>query len=129
MLTAAIAAVALIGVALQINENDRLQREQGARETYREFLKLGIEHPDLSNADWCSIRHDDTRAAYEHYVEYALYTAEQVLAADPAWHGPMTQALQPHSSYLCSRRDWRNYSLSVQGVIDELECGAITTCS
>jgi hypothetical protein len=128
LLTALVAVIALVGVKLQIDENDRLQREQSARETYREFLKLGIERPNLANNDWCRIEDNNARTAYEHYVEYALYTAEQVLAVDAAWQAPMVQALRPHSSYLCSKRDWENYSASVQTLADGLGCVAISGC-
>lgn len=129
LLTALVAVVALLGVKWQLDENDRLQREQGARETYREFLKLGMERPDLATGDICRISDPDRQTAYAHYVEYALYTAEQVLAADPEWQEPMRQALEPHSNYLCGKQDWESYSVPVQGLVDKSWCeGANPTC-
>lgn len=125
LMTVIVAVIALAGVKWQLDENDRLQREQGARETYREFLKLSIERPELGTADWCQIEGRDTAAAYEHYVEYALYTAEQVLAADPAWNGPMLQALQPHAAYLCAKADWAAYSVPVQRLSESLDCATV----
>lgn len=122
LLTVVVAVVAIFGVTWQLEENDRLQREQGARDTYREFLRLGIEKPDLAVADWCTIADRDTRTAYEHYVEYALYTAEQVMAADPGWSLAMRDALQPHASYLCVKSDWDAYSLPVQRLVSNLDC-------
>jgi hypothetical protein len=128
LLTALVAVVALAGVKLQLDENDRLQREQGARESYREFLKLGIERPDLANADWCLLETDQNRTAYSGYVEYALYTAEQVIAADAAWEQPMRQVLQPHASYLCQKSDWDSYSAATQRLVGTLDCTGLRHC-
>lgn len=128
LLTALVAVVALLGVKLQLDENDRLQREQAARETYREFLKLGIERPDLSNADWCLLPDDDSRTAYASYVEYALYTAEQVISADPDWKQPMNTALQAHANYLCHKDDWESYSDDIQDLASDLDCRAARAC-
>ncbi len=82
-MTAAVAA--LVGVKVQIDANARQQRKQSARDIYREYLNLSISKPDFSNPDYCALSGTAIKGAYEDYVEYLLYTSEQVLSAMPDW--------------------------------------------
>ena len=79
------AVFALIGVKVQIDASARQAREQSARDIYREFLNLSISRPDLADPDLCKIKDDGGTLAYENYLEYALYTAEQLHDASPTW--------------------------------------------
>ena len=87
--TAFAALSALIIIPVQIGEADRIQRDQTAREIYREFLNLTVQKPELAQADFCTMSDAKDIAAYGAYVEYALYTAEQMVASSPDWRAPM----------------------------------------
>ena len=77
--TAFAALSALIIIPVQLAETDRIQRDQTAREIYREFLNLTVQKPELAQADFCTMSDPKEIAAYGAYVEYALYTAEQMV--------------------------------------------------
>lgn len=91
----------MIIIPVQIGEADRIQRDQTAREIYREFLNLTVQKPELAQADFCTMSDAKDIAAYGAYVEYALYTAEQMVASSPDWRAPMAGYLDDHLPYLC----------------------------
>jgi hypothetical protein len=101
MAVAAVAAV--VFVPLQIAANDRATRAQAAREIYREFLNISIQRPELAMGHDCAPVDPVRGAAYESYVDYLLYTAEQVLSLNPAdWETTIAARLAMHRGYLCS---------------------------
>ena len=111
------AVAALVGVKLQIDANARQQREQSARDIYREYLNLSISKPEFSNPDYCAIEGTAVERAYEDYVEYLLYTSEQVLSAMPDWEPALSARLTPHKELLCSESDWGEETMAVQMMI------------
>ena len=113
------AAVALVGVKFQIDASARQQREQSARDIYREFLNLSISKPEFASPNYCSIRGSPNEAAYEIYVEYLLYAAEQILQALPDWQETMEQRLMPHRELLCTQSDWTGDAPEVQQLIGD----------
>lgn len=114
MLTVLIALGALVGVKLQMDASERLQREQSARDIYREFLNLSISKPEFATPNYCAMTAEKDIAAYENYVEYMLYTADQTVAADPDWKRVFISSMGPHKDYLCSIKDWSVYSDDVE---------------
>jgi hypothetical protein len=126
------AVAALIGVKVQIDANARQQREQSARDIYREYLNLSIAKPEFSNPDYCAIRGSASEGAYEDYVEYQLYTAEQVLAAMPDWQPTLAERLVPHRELLCSENDWSGEVPQVQSMIRRFKAkqckGFVSAC-
>lgn len=110
---------ALVGVKFQIDASARQQREQSARDIYREFLNLSISKPEFANPDYCAIRGTANEAAYEIYVEYLLYTSEQILQTLPDWQETMEQRLLPHRELLCSQGDWTGDAPEVQQLIGD----------
>lgn len=102
VVTALAALAAVVFVPWQIAANERSSRAQAAREIYREFLSISIQRPELAVRDYCTLSDPIQRAAYESYVDYLLYTAEQVLDLNPAdWEGAIAARLATHMSYLC----------------------------
>ncbi len=99
--TAIAAVTAVIVIPYQVAQADRIQRDQTAREIYREFLNLTVQKPELANADYCAIRDDAQRTAYVAYVEYLIYTAEQMIDTSENWRAPMASYLREHKGYLC----------------------------
>lgn len=100
--TAFAALTALVVIPYQVAQADRIQREQTAREIYREFLNLTVQKPELATADYCALKDPGQIAAYTAYAEYLLYTAEQMVDTSPGWQAPMARYLNAHTSYLCS---------------------------
>ena len=88
-------------IPYQVAQADRIQRDQTAREIYREFLNLTVQKPELATADYCALKDTNQTAAYSAYVEYMLYTAEQMVATSPDWQKTMLGYLTAHAGYLC----------------------------
>lgn len=94
---------ALVGIKMQIDASAQIQREQSARDIYREFLSLSLTHPQYASPDYCAMTGQQI-LAYENYVEYLLYAGEQMLDASTEWEPTLSRAMQPHRKYLCSER-------------------------
>ena len=127
--TAFAALTALVVIPYQVAQADRIQRDQTAREIYREFLNLTVQKPELAQADFCAMSDPKEIAAYGAYVEYALYTAEQMVASSPDWRAPMAGYLDDHLPYLCDAEGLA----AREGVADvlaevDLACTPQTTC-
>ena len=127
------ALAAAIFVPLQIQANDRTSRDQAAREIYREFLNISIQRPELAIQDICALTDPVARAAYESYVDYLLYTAEQVMALNPSdWEADITARLRVHTPYLCSfgPADLEAITPATAALIGTLTtaCDSATTC-
>lgn len=117
IITVLLAAGALIGVKVQIDAAARIQQEQSARDIYREFLNLSISKPEFADPDYCAIKDSRQAAAYENYVEYLLYTSEQMLAVLPEWEPALIAHLTTHDAYICGAADWSGYTEPVQQLV------------
>ncbi len=93
----------VVGVKWQIDATARLQKEQSARDIYREYLNISMARPEFAQPDYCKIAGSPQYPAYESYMAYMLYTAEQVFALGEGWRQVMQSDLEPHAAYLCSR--------------------------
>lgn len=131
LVMAVTAVVAVIAVPWQLRQADRIQRDQTAREIYREFLNLTVQKPEIAVLDYCALTDDKQRIAYSAYVEYLLYTADQMISTSKAWKEPMKDYLSQHMSYLCSFGVWEAQSPEVQGLAEELglHCEAAHLCN
>jgi hypothetical protein len=98
---AVVAIVALLGIKWQIDATYDSQREQSARDIYREFLSLSVANPDLARPDYCALRGGPRGAAYESYVDYMLYSMQQSLELEPVLGVTYADDLKLHSAYLC----------------------------
>ena len=131
VLVAVFALAALIGVKLQVDATSQLQKEQAAREIYSEFLALSVRQPALAAGGYCDRRDATQIIAYENYVEYLLYTAEQVIDMDQDWETPIRQTMKRHGDYICARNDWTGYPTSVLQLIEDVradQCVNQTAC-
>lgn len=102
MLTAAFALIAIIGVKVQLDAAERVARETQARDLYRGFLALSLARPEFAEPGLCPAFEGNDATAYDYYMEYALYTAEQVIDMDPSWSGAFEGFFAPHQAWLCS---------------------------
>ena len=130
--TALIALAALVAVKVQIDASAQLQREQSARDIYREFLTLSIAQPKFAQPDMCTLAETPDEAGYDHYLTYLLYASEQVLAAQPDWEPVMAGHLTPHREALCKARDWSQEAPRVQSLIAQFKSdkckGFVSNC-
>ncbi len=130
--TALIALSALIGVKVQIDAAAKTQQEQSARDIYREFLNLSISKPEFSEPDYCAIKGGSQEAAYKSYVDYLLYTSEQMLSVSPDWEGALSEHLAAHEQYICGVSDWSGYPENVAALVVRVKnkvCAkAVTEC-
>lgn len=133
LLTAFLALAALIGVKVQIDGAARIQREQSARDIYREFLSLSVQKPEFAAPDFCSLANSSQLPAYEAYVDYLLYTGEQVLSVDPEWQETIEVALAPHAAFLCDPKNTNNHpDPDVNALVIKLnaaQCQNIAPCN
>lgn len=129
--TAFAAVTAVIVIPYQVAQADRIQRDQTAREIYREFLNLTVQKPEIANADYCALKDANQITAYESYVEYLIYTAEQMIDTSAEWRAPMASYLQDHMVYLCSQEVWEAQSSEIKDLIADLalRCEADHRCS
>lgn len=121
IITALVALSALIGVKVQIDAAARIQQQQSARDIYREFLSLSIAKPEFADPDYCAIKGTPQQAAYENYVDYLLYTSEQVLEVSPDWQPVMNNHLSAHSDYLCASPDWSDSTDAVEVMVEKMK--------
>lgn len=131
LMTAVVAIAALIGVKWQLDSQERVAQSQLALETYRSFIALSIAHPQYSDPGMCPEFSAAESVAYGDYLEYLLYTAEQVTASDDAWVTTFEGALEPHLATLCATADWGGYDPIVQSIIQRTRtanCGMMPEC-
>jgi hypothetical protein len=121
IITALLTLAALVGVKLQIDASAQQQREQSARDIYREYLNLSIARPELADPDYCKLTNGPHQEAYLSYVEYLIYTSEQLLASDPEWESGLSVRLNDHRQQLCQVEDWSPYTQEVQGMMTRFQ--------
>ncbi len=121
IVTVAAAGIALVGIKVQIDANNRAQQEQSARDIYREFLNLSIARPELADPDYCAIKGSASAGAYENYVEYMLYTADQLLSVSPDWSATMAEHAAGHRAYLCTQQDWSDDSPAIRAFMGRFQ--------
>lgn len=103
MVTATVAVAALVGVKLQLDAADAVQRAQSAREAYRSHLALAVSHPAFAEPeDTCGLLKESKAGAYSAFVDHLLYSAEQMLDIETGWDATFRDALEPHSVYICA---------------------------
>lgn len=120
-LATAIAAVtALVIVPYQVSQSDRIQRDQTAREIYREFLNLTVQKPELASANYCTLTDPTQITAYTAYVEYLLYTSEQMIDTSDSWQQPMASYLRDHMNYLCTEAVWDAQSPEIRQLVADV---------
>ena len=131
LVTMAVAVAALVGVKVQLDASARLAREQSARDIYREYLNLSISKPEFAQPDYCAIAGTPLEPAYESYVDYMLYTAEQAIEADPEWQLEFERNLSLHRGYICSVEDWSDYRESIDSMVSRFrarQCSTVPAC-
>lgn len=123
-----VAIGAIIGVKMQIDASARLQAQQSARDIYREYLNLSISKPEFAEPDYCVLKASPQWPAYQNYVDYFLYTSEQVLSVSPDWRPALEDHAAAHQDYLCTITNTETYAPSVATMLEsfqEKQCAAV----
>lgn len=129
----AIAAIAaLIGVKMQVDGADRVQREQSAREAYRSHLALATGLPAFAAPqDACALIGSEQEGAYVAFVDHLLYSAEQMLSVSDDWDASFRDELLPHRDYLCSAdapKGDTEEMITLLAQFRDTECVAASAC-
>ena len=129
--TALVALAALIAIPWQIRATAELQAEQSARDIYREYVALSVNKPQFAAPDYCGLRsrHEDW-TAYQYYIEYLLYTAEQVTSVSHEWAPVVAGHLETHQEFFCAEPEWNADTPLVSALIAQqrTQCGPVTIC-
>lgn len=127
-----VAIVAIIGIKVQIDASSRLQAQQSARDIYREYLNLSISKPEFAEPDYCALKASPQWPAYQNYVDYFLYTSEQVLSVSPDWRPALEDHAAAHQDYLCTIKDSDSYAPPAAAMLRDLQSksckAAIPSC-
>jgi hypothetical protein len=97
------------------------QRETTAKNTFREFLKLCVDHPQLAYGN----PSPDKKEQYEWFVAHFLFAAEEILKFSPdEWRPNLLLHASYHKTYLRDderfrREDYGVYPPAVQALIGE----------
>jgi hypothetical protein len=97
------------------------QRETTAKNTFRDFLKLCVDNPELAYGQPPQGKHEK----YEWFVAHFLWAAEELLEFDPvSWRRNLLLHASYHKAFLRDdqqfrREDYHAYSPAVQALIDE----------
>src|SRR5262245_31610380 len=81
--SAVVSLLALGAIYLQVQANFKMSRENSARDIYRGYLQMAVQHPRLAypeSAAAVAAMPRDEKARYGWFVSYLLYTCEQILA-------------------------------------------------
>lgn len=123
VIVAIIAMVALAVAAKQL----KAQRENTALETYRQYVRLALEHPEFSGPalQLADFNDKKTKERYEWFVSYLLMAAEQILDLDPnnpEWLATITTQLGYHKEYLNSsgKQYLNHYSMRLRELIERI---------
>jgi hypothetical protein len=126
-LTALIALAALIGIKVQLDASDEIQRSQSAREAFRSHLALATGLPAFAApADGCALLASDQEGAYVAFVDHLLYSAEQMLDVQDGWENTFMEELKPHAAYLCSADAPHAESDQMSNLLDRFRQSACT---
>ncbi len=132
VVTALVAVVAIVGVKIQLDAADDLQRAQSARDAYRAHLSLATSHGDLARpANACTLLAGPQGGAYIAFVDHLLYSAEQMLAVSEGWEPTFLDQLEPHIEYLCAADGPRGETEATIRLLTQFrtsECPDTPTC-
>ena len=120
--------VALFAVVIawrQLALNRINQRETTAKTTFREFLKLAVEHPELSAGNYEAVVAEGKLEQYEWFVGYFLWATEELFEFAPleaVWGGNLQLLANYHAAYFNNSPDFMTeefgtYSAKTQALI------------
>jgi hypothetical protein len=131
ILTTLLALAALVGVKLQIDASDQIQRAQSARDIYREFLAVSISKPEFARPNYCAIAGSAQEAGYESYIDYLLFAADQTIAVDADWKKSFALMFKEHAHYICTLQDLSDEPDTIRALlldVQSTQCAKVKPC-
>jgi hypothetical protein len=123
LLTPVVALIAVLVAWRQLALNRANQRETTAKATFREYLRLAAQYPELSRHNYESLKDDDLER-YKWLVGYFLWSAEELLEFTPkedVWSRNLQMLAGYHREYLKSpefmEQEFGTYSAKTQALI------------
>ncbi len=124
-ITALAAIIAICVAKYQIHVYNQSQKRATADDIYSGYLKLAIEHPDVSRPEQKS---EDSKnpGKYDAFVTYLLYAAEKILELYPEdknWNHALKLDLAHHRDFLRSRNyldDAYSYDEALRKLVKEM---------
>jgi hypothetical protein len=112
ILTSLVATVGVFVAARQLYLNRKNQRETTAKTTFREFLKLCIQHPDLAYGK----PGENEQEKYEWFVAHFLWAAEELLDYAPKeWDENLKLYLTYHGDFIRTNKRFREEDFRAYG--------------
>jgi hypothetical protein len=104
LLTPIVALIAVLVAWRQLALNRANQRETTAKATFREYLRLAVQYPELSWNNYKTLKGDDLER-YKWLVGYLLWSTEELLefkAKEDVWTRNLRMLAGYHRDYLMS---------------------------
>jgi hypothetical protein len=120
--TATIAFFAAMVAFAALRLNRKYQRETIGKATFREFLRLAVQHPDLAEGKIDPSKQDE----YAWFVAYFLWAAEEVLKySRKEWEANLRLHMTYHKEYLKNdqrsrKEDFPTYNAALRKLIDDV---------
>jgi hypothetical protein len=124
--TPIVAAAAVLLAWRQLVLNRANQRETTAKATFREYLKLAVQYPELSEGNYLTLQGTE-RERYEWLVGYLLWSAEELLEFVPTekvdlWTTNLQILADYHREYFKNSptfmpKEFKTYSAKTQAII------------
>jgi len=122
-LTPVVALIAVLVAWRQLALNRANQRETTAKATFREYLRLAVQYPELSWNNYENLKGDDLER-YKWLIGYFLWSAEELLEFTPkedVWGRNLQMLAENHREYLKSAdfmdHEFGTYSAKTQALI------------
>jgi hypothetical protein len=107
LVTSAIAVYAALIALRQVREARVIARNADAQDSFRSYLEVCLNHPDLAYPNYEEIKKDDSKLEqYEWFVAYLLAASEKILAAkgaDKKWIDAIKLNIRYHRDYLSDK--------------------------
>jgi hypothetical protein len=124
--TPLVAVAAVLLAWRQIVLNRANQRETTAKSTFREYLKLAVQYPELAAGDYATLQGIELER-YEWLVGYLLWSAEELLEFVPTenedvWTANLQLLTNYHREYFKKsqtfmKNEFDTYSVKTQSLI------------
>ncbi len=105
LFTALAAVIGFMLTVVQLRRNLQFQRETVAKTTYREYLKLCVERPNLASGKVEKENNSREWEQYKWFVSLLIWACEEVVEYAPhdeVWLANITLELGYHGTYLAS---------------------------
>jgi hypothetical protein len=99
-----VAVVAVVGISLQIHNNNKNAQRASARQVYMSYSEAALKYPEFDEPNLEKIKAEPLKfVQYEEYVAHMLFAYDEILTVDdvPAWHKTFEHDLAFHKAYLC----------------------------